>query len=385
MSQLNKTQLEQENQSNFPNNNNGFITPTLLRTFNTDMIDSLVDENTFNSYSQSLSGSIEALELWSASLEVTFVTQVELTATQSILQGNIDGKLFTSSFNTFSSSNSATFTNYSASTAAVIANIDAVNDTTFGQYTASTNAFTQSINSYTASNDTKVNALTAQTASYAKLTANTFTDIQTMTSDLIVSGTLNTKGDTKFGDSPARVQQFTGSVRIQGPLTASLPQGYAWVGDSNNKSSLVATSSFGGGGVGVGFPFSGSAQITGSLGVTGSFSITGSVDMNVVSTPITTATMSLDFSLGNYFTGSASGSFHISASNLRPGETGILKMNTAVAALPALVATASFSSNVRQISGSAYTVTSGSNQTDILTFVALDATNIFLVASKKFI
>jgi hypothetical protein len=39
MSQLNKTQLEQENQSSFPNNNNGFITPTLLRQFNTDIID----------------------------------------------------------------------------------------------------------------------------------------------------------------------------------------------------------------------------------------------------------------------------------------------------------------------------------------------------------
>jgi hypothetical protein len=127
--------------------------------------------------------------------------------------------------------------------------------------------------------------------------------------------------------------------------------------------------------------------VSASVGVTGSFSISGSVDMNVVKTPISAppATMSLDFSLGNYFTGSASGSFHISASNLRPGETGILKMNTAFAALPTLVATASVSSNVRQISGSAYTVTSGSNQTDILTFVALDATNIFLVASKKFI
>ena len=104
MSQLNKTQLEQENQSSFPNNNAGYITPTLLRGFNTDMIDSLVDEGTFNSFSQSLSGSIDALELWSASLETNFVTQVELTATQSILQGNIDGKLFTSSFLAYSAS-----------------------------------------------------------------------------------------------------------------------------------------------------------------------------------------------------------------------------------------------------------------------------------------
>jgi hypothetical protein len=101
--------------------------------------------------------------------------------------------------------------------------------------------------------------------------------------------------------------------------------------------------------------------------------------MNVVSTPITSTTMSIDLSLGNYFSGSASGSFHINVTNPKPGDTAILKMNTI--AIP----TASFSSNVRQISGSAYVVTSGSNQTDILTFVALDTSNVFLVGSKKFI
>ena len=40
MSQLNKTQLAAENQSSFPNNNTGAITPLLLREFNTDIIDS---------------------------------------------------------------------------------------------------------------------------------------------------------------------------------------------------------------------------------------------------------------------------------------------------------------------------------------------------------
>jgi hypothetical protein len=62
MSQLNKTQLEAENQSNFPNNNTGFITPTRLREFNTDMIDSMVDEGTYNTDSASFSGSISMLE-----------------------------------------------------------------------------------------------------------------------------------------------------------------------------------------------------------------------------------------------------------------------------------------------------------------------------------
>jgi hypothetical protein len=57
------------------------------------------------------------------------------------------------------------------------------------------------------------------------------------------------------------------SLLVSGTLTASLQQGYVWVGDSTGKTTTVPTSSFGGGGTGNGFPFSGSAVITGSLSV----------------------------------------------------------------------------------------------------------------------
>jgi hypothetical protein len=59
----------------------------------------------------------------------------------------------------------------------------------------------------------------------------------------------------------------SGSLGISGSLTASLQQGYAWVGDSSGRTQAIPTSSFGGGGTGNGFPFSGSAVITGSLSV----------------------------------------------------------------------------------------------------------------------
>lgn len=42
MSSKNKSQLRTENSNNFPNNNTGFITPEKLRSFNGDMIDSIV-------------------------------------------------------------------------------------------------------------------------------------------------------------------------------------------------------------------------------------------------------------------------------------------------------------------------------------------------------
>ncbi len=44
MSELSKQALKVENNSSFPNNNSGLITPQILRDFNVDMIDSLVDQ-----------------------------------------------------------------------------------------------------------------------------------------------------------------------------------------------------------------------------------------------------------------------------------------------------------------------------------------------------
>jgi len=68
MAQKSKQQLESTNQSNFPNNNTNFITPDKLREFNTDIINSLVDENSYdidsgswNATDSSLQGQINAL------------------------------------------------------------------------------------------------------------------------------------------------------------------------------------------------------------------------------------------------------------------------------------------------------------------------------------
>ena len=54
MAELNKSQLTTENNNSFPNNNEGLITPQILREFNQDMIDSLVDEVSFNALTASL-------------------------------------------------------------------------------------------------------------------------------------------------------------------------------------------------------------------------------------------------------------------------------------------------------------------------------------------
>jgi hypothetical protein len=61
---------------------------------------------------------------------------------------------------------------------------------------------------------------------------------------------------------------FVGDQNIQGTLTASIQEGFVLAGGVGNVSTLVATSSFGGGGSG--FPFTGDAVITGSLTISGS-------------------------------------------------------------------------------------------------------------------
>jgi hypothetical protein len=75
---------------------------------------------------------------------------------------------------------------------------------------------------------------------------------------------------------------FTGNQNIEGTLTASLQEGYAWVGNGSNVSTLVATSSFGGGGT----IDTGSFATTGSNTFTGNQTITtaGNTQLDIIST-----------------------------------------------------------------------------------------------------
>ena len=63
----------------------------------------------------------------------------------------------------------------------------------------------------------------------------------------------------------------SGVINMMGESRAlpNIQQGYAWVGDANDVPQAIPTSSFGGGGTGDGFPYTGSAGISGSLDVVG--------------------------------------------------------------------------------------------------------------------
>jgi hypothetical protein len=89
MSELSKQALKVENNQSFPNNNAGLITPSNLRTFNEDMIDSTVNQSTYTSDSASFDSRINSItgSLLPSGV-VSGSSQVILTDTTGNLGGN---------------------------------------------------------------------------------------------------------------------------------------------------------------------------------------------------------------------------------------------------------------------------------------------------------
>ena len=121
-------------------------------------------------------------------------------------------------------------------------------------------------------------------------------------------------------------------------------------------------------------------QFTRGLSISGSggLQVTGSAYGNVVSASIASSTASIDLSKGNYFTLTLSGSTNINVTNPQPGVTATLVINTSTGA------SASFSNNVKQPSGSAY-VASPSGNIDIISFTAVNSTTVYAFPAQSFV
>jgi hypothetical protein len=133
---------------------------------------------------------------------------------------------------------------------------------------------------------------------------------------------------------------------------------------------------------------SGSTRITGSLilsssnavelTVIGAAVFTGSVAGNVVSASITSNTASIDFSLGNYFEVTSSVTpLRLNVTNITAGRTSTLIISASASS------SITFSSNVAQPSGSAYSGSLGS--IDILSLVAFNSSKVNVVSTKALI
>jgi hypothetical protein len=245
--------------------------------------------NTFsasqNSFNLSATASLVELLNLSSSLSGGYATQGELDQSASVLQANINQKLFTSSFNDYTQSTAASQSLFSASVAS-----------NFSQSYAY-------INSYTASTNIRLNNLEATSASLSIETAN--------------------------------LELFSASQLLLNPTLAT----------------------------------------TGSNVFTGSQTITGSVYGNVVSMSIASQTASMDLRVGNFFTLTlVSGSTtHLTATNIRPGQT----VNLLLTQPSDGTGSVSYNATFDFPAGANYIATPVTSSKDILSLITFDSSLLY--------
>jgi hypothetical protein len=108
--------------------------------------------------------------------------------------------------------------------------------------------------------------------------------------------------------------------------------------------------------------------------------VTGSIQGNVGGLTINSNTASLNLDDGNFFTlqlveGTDT---RIEPSNIKPGQTINLKLNTTGSA------TVSFPSSIKQVSGSSYVPTTTTG-VDVVTLVSFDSNDLYLASVKNLI
>jgi hypothetical protein len=252
MAEISKQALKVDNNQSFPNNNNGAITPSILRAFNTNMIDSMVDEIGYTADSSSWNQQIDALEQFTASAAGLSTGSLLVTASAvsnviTFTKGN--GSTFNVTvadttdlgpLNTFTASAQISLNNlnlWTSSYQPVIVNlqasqsIDATKFATIGGQSGSWD--NTSLNSYTASNDTKWNTLgtlsgsfvtESETGSFARTdVSNTFTQQNNFTS-ISASSFISA---SEFIGNGSKITGITASISLP-ILDEGIPQGNAF-------------------------------------------------------------------------------------------------------------------------------------------------------------
>ena len=423
MAEISKQALIVENNQSFPDNNSGAITPSDLRAFNVDMIQSTVNQTEYTTNSGSWNVSISNLNTFTASQQPVFNGLNQFTASQLVINTGVNvftqsatGRLnnlesTTASLNTFSSSINQIIVNgvsIGTSTrfffngfvsASIVPNVDGaiasitvlsdpslVTTSSFNAYTASTaatqsifsqsvatsigilttnfNQYTASTNTFTASAQTSINQLLGFSSS---LDATYATDAQLTTTASVLQANIDTKLNTASFNS--YTQSFSQSVATSFSQSYSFINPYTASNDQKVNSLISFTGSY---------ATTGSNNFIGNQRITGSLTITGSTYGNVISTSISTQTASIDLSSANYFTLTLSGSNRINVINPQPGNTAILRITTSA------TSSVTFSSNVLQPTGSIYSPTAGANNIDILTLTAFDTGSVYVIAATQF-
>ena len=155
-------------------------------------------------FSTSVDFRLDELEAWSSSVQTGFATQAELTQTASFLQNQIDQKVFTSSFNAYTSSTNVRLNNLETTSASV--NISLSNLNSFTQsYSASVSTSFNNVNN-------RINTLSSFTGSYATTGSNVFIGNQTITGSLSISGSMVYSGSVRGQVFPMTITSNTASM-----------------------------------------------------------------------------------------------------------------------------------------------------------------------------
>lgn len=433
MSEISKQALKVDNNTSFPNNTTGYISPTILRTFNVNVIDSMVNEIPYQSFTASVTSSIQQLSAFTASQQPSFTALNSFTSSQLTINSGVN--LFTQSANSsISQINQATASlqNFTSSINDIIVNGNVIGQSTrlfFNGYvsssiiqnvngpiasitiladqtftpTASFNAYTASTNAFTASAKTSISALNSYTASQNSFNASaTASLVELLNLSSSLSGGYATQGeldqsasvlqaniDTKLNTSSfnSYTQSFSQSV------ATSFSQSYAYIdsvsssvsqsdnlinGRINTLSSF--TSSYALALFTSSYATTGSNTFVGNQIISSSITITGSAFGNVFSASIVSNTASIDLSVANFFTLALPNGVNtrINITNPKPGTTAILEITNNG------IATASFNSNVKQQSFNNYEPTSGSG-VDLLSIISLSTSSIYVANSLNFV
>jgi hypothetical protein len=239
MAEITKQALKVQNNTEFPNNNNGAITPSNLRGFNVNMIDSLVDEIGYNADSASWNQQIDALEAFTASASglttgsllvtasaagnvITFRKGDSSTFNVTVATGSIPDisnlNQATASLQAYTASANIRFTNLESTTASLNTSVTNINT-----FTASAGVSITNLNASSASQQVSINNLNGATGSYATTGSNIFVGANTFTS---ISASSFVSASEFIGNG-SKITGITASISMP-ILDEGIPQGNAF-------------------------------------------------------------------------------------------------------------------------------------------------------------
>jgi hypothetical protein len=397
MAEISKQALLVANNTDFPNNNAGAITPAILRSFNTDMIDSTVNQTQYNTNSGSWNVSIGALNTFTSSQQPQFTNLNAFTASQLTINSGYNAS--TSSFNT-------SISGLQSQTAQLSTFTGSINEIRFQngspQYSTRLNfggfisaSFVANVGGLIADINVLQDGTKLNTSSFNSYTQSQAVDFTTYSAS--AAATFNTK--TAFNAYTASINAYTASIDITisnlVAFSSSLDATYATdaqLGAAtasliNSIATKLNTSSFNDYTQSINTTINsinsntGSYATTGSNSFTGSQTITGSVYGNVVALDVSAYTASMDLSKGNFFTLQLSGSQNVrlEASNIKPGQTINLRLNQATAS----VGTISFPTYFDFPAANIASASAITGAVDILSFLTFDTNTIYSTIIKN--